>query len=195
VDCGGIHNCFEDHTDCASPPCADKSVVALTSVLYDPATGRIFDADIEINGWDGDAGALATSQPQHGWYFTCHPEPGSGLGTCSSYGEAGCEFIDLRNTVTHEVGHVVGLAHPCGSDGPLCSASPPPGEVPFLARTMSPTTVVGEVLKRDLSRDDVDGVCAIYPAEDGCGCGSGGAGGTLVLLLAAVALRRRVTVR
>jgi hypothetical protein len=191
IDCGGIFNCFEDHECSPGEGCANKSVVALTSVLYDPANGRIFDADIEINGWDGHAGAIATSQPPHGWYFTCHDtQPGA---DCTTYGEAGCTFIDLRNTVTHEVGHFAGLAHPCGaSEGRRdCDLEPTDGVVPYLERTMSPTTGPGEILKRSLSADDVAGVCAIYPDDGGgCGCGSAGAGGTLGLLLAAVALRR-----
>lgn len=191
VDCGGIYNCFEDHTSCPSPPCADRSVVALTSVLYDPRTGRIYDADIEINGWDGAAGSLAGPQPGNGWYFTCYPDP-EPLSTCTTYGQDGCKFIDLQNTVTHEVGHFLGLAHPCGHPGlPACTQSAPEGEEPYLARTMSPTTNVGETLKRSLSDDDVAGVCAIYPPSGGgCGCGSGGAPGMLALLAAAAALRR-----
>jgi MYXO-CTERM domain-containing protein len=83
--------------------------------------------------------------------------------------------MDLRNTLTHEVGHFVGLAH----------ARDP-------AATMDASTQMREVEKRTLAADDVDGVCAIYPAEDdgGCGCGSGGAAGALALLVAALALRR-----
>jgi uncharacterized protein (TIGR03382 family) len=167
--------------------------VALTSVLYDPATGRIFDADIEINGWDGHPGAPDASPPDHGWYFTCHP--GVEPGPCTSYGQDGCQFIDLRNTVTHEVGHFIGLAHPCGvREGRVdCETVPPPdGGVPYADRTMSPTTGPGDLDKRSLSVDDVAGVCAVYPdAEGGCGCGSAGAGGTLALLLAGVGLRPR----
>jgi hypothetical protein len=192
IDCGGIYNCFEDHPCANGAPCANRSVVALTSVLYDPATGRIFDADIEINGWDGHPGAPDVSPPDHGWYFTCQPDPAP-LPPCGSYGQADCKFIDLRNTVTHEVGHFVGLAHPCGaSEGRVdCNVDPPlDGGVPYLQRTMNPTTGHGDVEKRSLSADDVAGVCAIYPdAEGGCGCGSAGAGGALALLLVGVALR------
>jgi uncharacterized protein (TIGR03382 family) len=185
VDCGGIYNCFEDHAP------SDKAVVALTSVLYDPATGRILGADIEVNGWDGVTGPLAQNAPVHGWYFTCH-DPANPPVTCTTYGADGCDFIDLRNTLTHEVGHFVGLAHPCGAGTlPSCSSAVPQGAVPYVDRTMSPTTSVGDVAKRSLSADDVAGVCAIYPGGGGCGCGSGGAGGTLALLLAALALRRR----
>jgi MYXO-CTERM domain-containing protein len=182
VDCGGIYNCFEDH--------GDRGVVALTSVLYDPGTGRIVDADIEVNGWDGTVTAFSPSAPEHGWYFTC-----SGLAAreCTSYGEDDCHYIDLANTVTHEVGHFIGLRHPCGEPGlPSCSSGLPSSAVPWEERTMFPNTDAGDVAKVSLSEDDVDGVCAIYPSDGGgCGCGSGGAGGAGLLLLGALALRRR----
>jgi MYXO-CTERM domain-containing protein len=110
----------------------------------------------------------------------------------------GCDGYDLRNTVTHEAGHFVGLAHPCGDpSGPSCQQSPPAGEVPYSDRTMYPTTSAGQISKRTLSVDDVAGVCAIYPPASGCGCGTSGAPGVLAAALAALALlaarpRRRV---
>lgn len=53
--------------------------------------------------------------------------------------------IDIQNVVTHEAGHFLGLAH-TDVDG----------------ATMSPTAPVGQVEKRDLADDDVQGLCAIY---------------------------------
>ncbi len=187
VDCAGIYDCFEDHGP------GDWSIVALTTVLYDPGTGRLFDADMELNGWDGTPGTIPTAGlPQHGYYFTCDTQPGRA--TCATYGQPGCNGYDLQNTVTHEAGHFVGLAHPCGDPGmPSCSATLPTGEIPYAQRTMYPGTTIGEISKRTLSADDVAGVCAIYPAQGGgCGCGSGGAPGALAALLAALALRPRV---
>jgi MYXO-CTERM domain-containing protein len=195
VDCGGIFNCFEDQAS------EDRNTLALTSVLYFPDTGRIVDADIEMNGWDGvdrDTAIVAgaSSAPAHGWYFTCDaPE---GLPRCATYGQQDCYYADLQNTLTHEVGHFVGLRHVCNggdeTDLPAC-------EPKYAQITMYPSTAPGDVTKRTLDEDDVAGVCAIYPSSDGdgdgdgggCGCGAGGAPGALAALLAAATLwpRRR----
>ena len=197
ADCGNLYDCFDD-----GPSGQNRTTVALTTVLYDPITGRIFDADMEVNGWDGRAAGstivAGSTGPSHGYYFTCDRQPG--WSQCAGYGATGCYAYDLQNTVTHEAGHFLGLAHPCEdppSPGvPSCSAPLPPGEtVPYAQRTMYPATAIGETSKRVLSADDVAGVCAIYPAPSGCSCGAGGAPGAVALLLAALALRPRVTRR
>lgn len=179
-DCSAIYDCFQDSPACigqASCP-NDWGIVALTSVLYDPSTGRIMSADIEVNGWDGVPGRIG-NPPQHGWYFTCATPAGGGTcaqrgDCCATYGQDLCSSMDLQNTVTHEVGHFLGLAH-SGVTG----------------ATMSATTAPGELSKRDLAQDDVAGVCAIYPPGSGCGCAGGGGAGALSVLLAALALRPR----
>lgn len=99
-------------------------VVALTSVHYDPASGEILDADIEFNGFDFEFGTLDE-----------YPEDSP--------------LIDLQSTMTHEIGHSVGLAH-----------SLEPGA------TMSPFGDPGTTHKRSLTQDDIDGLCALYPLID-----------------------------
>jgi hypothetical protein len=97
------------------------AVIALTSVHYDPATGEILDADVEFNGVDFDFAA-------------------------PDQGQSGVEF-DLQSTLTHEIGHTLGLDH---SDVPEA--------------TMFPYGGAGETWKRTLAADDEDGLCALYPA-------------------------------
>lgn len=58
------------------------NALALTTVWYDWHTGKIFDADVEINGTGGD---ITNSAPQDG--------------------------ADLPSIITHESGHFLGLDH------------------------------------------------------------------------------------
>jgi uncharacterized protein (TIGR03382 family) len=159
--CDNKYNCFDDIHGGMS-----RNVLALTTVMYVPSTGEIADADMEIVDWGGLSGSLASSSSlTDGWYWTCF-DPG-GAPTCSSYGQDGCAFMDVQNTVTHEAGHFIGLAHPCESDSanaqqngvPLCSAHPE-----MEPTTMFPSASPREISKRTLDPDDVDGVCTIYPA-------------------------------
>jgi hypothetical protein len=187
--CANAYGCWE----------GDPLVFATTVVTHSAASGVIHDADIEVNDWGGLPGSLPpapgpTDPPPDGWYFTCDPPPGgtSVPPLCDAYGETGCAYADLQNTITHEAGHVLGLAHP---------AFPPDA-------TMWAQAGLREISKRDLAEDDVAGLCSIYPAGGlprgcpgldlpectGCGCRSAGGGGTLALvalLLAALAPRGR----
>jgi hypothetical protein len=117
------------------------------------------------------------------------------FGICPAEGCPEMETVDLENVVTHELGHYFGLAH---------SADP--------EATMYASAVAGETLKRDLSEDDIAGICEIYPpgtptgecdftpkgglvlhCETGCAVSSPGAGGSSLWLLASalLLLRRR----
>lgn len=60
----------------------------LTTVRFDPSTGEIFDADIEVNSHDFDN--LTTDSSPHG--------------------------VDLQSILTHEVGHFLGMAHAAPTD-------------------------------------------------------------------------------
>ncbi|MFA6034852.1 MAG: matrixin family metalloprotease [Myxococcota bacterium] len=60
---------------------------------------------------------------------------------------AGSGYNDIQNTLTHEAGHVTGLDH----------SSDPKAVMYYAAKS-------GEISKRVLTQDDIDGVCAIYPA-------------------------------
>ncbi len=56
--------------------------------------------------------------------------------------------IDIANTITHETGHFLGLDH---------------STVP--ESTMFETAPLGELKKRSLEQDDIDGLCAVYPFQ------------------------------
>lgn len=65
---------------------------------------------------------------------------------------------DLQNTLTHEAGHMLGLDHP-------------PNRAEFAEATMFASAPPCETEKRSLARDDIEGLCRIYPAgkaDDQC---------------------------
>ncbi|BDG01878.1 matrixin family metalloprotease [Anaeromyxobacter oryzae] len=188
--CGNKYGCFDDEGG------AGRSTLALTSVSYNATNGTILDSDTEIVDWNGGTGAIDTNVT-NGIYVTCYTSAAPAA-TCSSYGQADCVYYDLQNTLTHEIGHFIGLAHPCEpSKGIACTAA-------MADVTMYPYEQPVETKKRTLSPDDVDGVCTLYPAgstsgsggggpsssHGGCATGPGFAGTTLLALLA-LGLRRR----
>ena len=117
--------------------------------------------------------------------FTC-VDPTATVGVCRAYGAPGCIAVDVQNTVTHEIGHALGL------DDEYTDPVP----------TMYGTAAFGDVEKRSLSPDDVAAMCAIYPrgaATPSCiaptapargGCATEGVPGGVLLGLAAFAARR-----
>ncbi len=66
----------------------DPEAIALTTTSFDTRSGRLLDADIELNG-DDHRFVIAD--------VACDAETGE---------------MDLENVLTHEVGHFVGLDHP-----------------------------------------------------------------------------------
>lgn len=95
----------------------DNATLALTTLTFDLGSGNILDADIEVNSYQV---GLTTER--------------SNVGS------------DLQSILTHEVGHLLGLAH---------SADP--------EATMSASYNESDIALRTLSRDDELGICAIYP--------------------------------
>jgi MYXO-CTERM domain-containing protein len=178
----------------------DPSAIGLTTVMYVntpgvPGDGTILDADIELN----NVNYTFSLDPTNG-----APRPGTSL-------------ADLENTLTHELGHVQGLAHTCWDH---VTATPPlddqgkpipdcNGTIPdtIINTTMYPyASQAGETSKRNLAQDDVDGVCKVYaPLALSCypeingGCAVAGAAPSprrwplvaLPLVALALLLRRR----
>ena len=98
-------------------PYPHYNAVALTTVTFSRSSGQILSADIEFNTADH--------------HFTDS--------------DSNVE-VDLRNTLTHEVGHFLGLDHS-----------------PDANATMYATAPQGETSKRILHEADVAGLCHIYP--------------------------------
>ncbi len=116
----------------------DRRAIALATTTYDTESGRIVDADIELNGV----------------YFSF------------STSDTPLVRTDIQNTLTHELGHLLGLDHSA-----------------LLDATMYANADEGELEKRDLHPDDIAGLCYIYPIGEktpsclpensrraGCGC-------------------------
>ncbi len=95
-----------------------NNTLALTTVTFNPDTGEIYDADMEINTHD----QRVTLQD---------PVPPDGY--------------DFASIVTHESGHFLGLAHSGDSKATMFASYQP-----------------GATAMRNLTADDIDGVCTVY---------------------------------
>jgi len=121
----------------AGTPCLPSSwpgptTIALTTDTYNPLTGEIFDSDLELDGVDNAFALLPAYCPSNVSGTALLPE---------------CAFIDIQNTVTHETGHFLGLAHTTVPNS-----------------TMNASAQRGETSKRTLGCDDRDGLLFKYPA-------------------------------
>lgn len=135
-----------------------RQALAVTLTTFDCGTGQILDADIVLNGRD--------------FTFTTDPH----LGT---------PRVDVQNTVTHEIGHLVGFDHTTDRESTMYAEAP-----------------AGEIKKRDLTADDALGLSTVYPvgqepklgacAQDascllprggGCGAAPGGSADAAAWLL------------
>ncbi len=147
----------------------DAAAAAITTVTYinkptdAAADGRIIDADIELNAVNNY------------FYNADQPAPNSGQRKAT----------DLWNTLTHEIGHLMGMEHTCkrtpgdsmpsctrdGSGNPVISCSTvESGRLTNSAyqaiydTTMYPTADPKETKKRIPHADDVAGIINTYPS-------------------------------
>lgn len=135
--------------------CHPDSAAGITTATYvddssSDRDGAIVDADIELNGVNF---AIAVN--------------GVTLGTESCLSE-------LQNTLTHELGHLLGLEHTCLAPGDPPRVDNNGGTVPACgaatatqqAATMFNFQECGENKKETLEPDDIAGVCGIYPTAN-----------------------------
>ncbi len=116
--CGNKYDCWQH----------GAGALAITTTSYLPDSGKILDADVEFNN------------PR--FTFTTVDAP-----PCiAPVFNQGCVASDVQNTLTHEIGHMLGLAH-----------DPDP------ASTMYASADPGELKKRTLDPGTAQFVCDVYP--------------------------------
>ena len=125
--------CIEADTCANEYACWDHgaATIGLTTTTFSFRTGYILDADIEFNAAESGRGFL----------FTTVDSP-----PCSGEMSTDCVVVDLQNTATHEIGHVVGLDH-----------------VDVVGATMEATAPPGETHKRIIDVGSAAGFCDAYP--------------------------------
>lgn len=127
--------CLADSSCANTYGCWDHGtyVIALTTLTFSTKTDAIFDGDIELN---------AAPRPEGALLFTTVESPPCPLG-----GESfSCVATDVQNTVTHELGHVLGFDHVADSSS-----------------TMADTADVGDTNKRLIDARTAAGFCVAYP--------------------------------
>jgi hypothetical protein len=121
--CANDYSCWE-HGDLT---------IGLTTTTFSNKNGIILDADIEMNA----------SQPGGtlGFLFTVVSSP-----ICEGLPNPDCVATDLQNTLTHEIGHAMGLDHVFEPLSTMEASAPP-----------------GETQKRVIDAGTAAGFCDTYP--------------------------------
>jgi hypothetical protein len=191
-------NTISFRTTTWDPPNYLPGELAVTTVWT--IGGRIVDTDTEINAVESDImWGLLPDDPAMAAAFTTE--------------------VDLQNAITHELGHALGLDHPCylGNKPPEFEMNNEGGAVPSCSdpnlpasvrdATMYPSATRGSIGERTLSPDEVLAMHDLYPAgrapmvetapaSGGCDVGGGSSRGALASTLLAAAIvsarRRRI---
>ncbi len=123
TDCGNAYDCWD----------SNASTIALTLTTYDEKSGIIYDSDIQLN-----AAHFVFTTVDSPPYPAC-PQP-------ISSNPGNCVATDVQNTMTHEIGHLIGLDHTWASRS-----------------VMYPQAPAGETSKRTIDAGSRDFVCQAYP--------------------------------
>lgn len=140
--CGNAHDCWD----------SDAHTIALTLTTYDEKSGIIYDSDIQLNA--------------SGFVFTTVDSPPCSIGNSGS--DNTCVSTDVQNTMTHEIGHLVGLDH-----------------TRAIGSVMNPSAPPGELSKRNIDQGSRDFVCVTYPkgqASQSCITPTVGTSGSMATL-------------
>ncbi|RYZ37600.1 MAG: matrixin family metalloprotease [Myxococcaceae bacterium] len=122
--CGNVYQCWAH----------GGGTIGLTTSSFSFKDGRVVDSDIELN-------AAETNGVPTFLFTTVNAPP------CGADGPATtCVAYDVQNTMTHEIGHVIGLDH-------VFSAG----------STMEATASKGETSKRVIDAGSAAGFCSTYP--------------------------------
>jgi MYXO-CTERM domain-containing protein len=105
-------------------PDGTSPTIALTTVTFDTDTGEIFDADMELNTGQHQIIPVTDGTVLDGNTF------------------------DLQAVVTHEIGHMFGIAH-----------APSKASVMFLSDEGH------DVRKRTIGLEDIEAICTVYPPD------------------------------
>lgn len=158
--CGNAYDCWEHALD----------ALAITTTTFRAESGKIEDSDVEFNS--------------RNFLFTAVDSP-----VCVSPNfNVGCVASDVQNTATHELGHLLGLAHTRAADSTML-AEAVPGELSKRALDPGTRAFVCEVYPRGKSA----ATCAASPESvlpKPCGCGAAEGLAPLGALLWAWAVRR-----
>jgi hypothetical protein len=117
--CANAYDCWS-HTG--------RTTIAITLTTYDEKSGIIYDSDIELNSIDFTFTTATTTT------------------RCIAPNTENCVSTDIQNTMTHEIGHFVGLDH---TDAP--------------GSTMNAQAPTGEISKRTIDTGSRSFVCEVYP--------------------------------